>query len=312
MVWKCFVGIPIEFSVVYDWAEYHAGTMLNHDWTHKPYAIPIGNGFSVEPQLIAIFPGYKPFPVGPKSGIYYPSLPCDMNLIVKGPGLPASGKEISLTWVECSALSGQPNTYARQFMGMQTLKAVSGSLEYTIEFISGYSEQTYGKDKGNTAFWRICYDGPFVFATVSFIPILWWLDLEIAWTIDLLKQRIGECGGSSDCIVPNKLSRNQIDKAVKDLMAIQIPEDRKGLRKKAIERLEQMVAEMKEVESLLKRSNEISVPTGKIRLRNSAISHLETINSLRKEGAYLLLKLEESTRDTRLKQAKRQKHKRAA
>jgi hypothetical protein len=84
------------------------------------------------------------------------------------------------------------------------------------------------------------------------------------------------------------------------------------LRQNAIEKLELMVAGMKEVESLLKQSNEVSELEEKMRFRERAVKHLEKVNELKEQGASLLIELEETTRKKRIEEAKQQKHKSTA
>lgn len=286
MSWKCYIGTPIEFSGTYQWTSYHGNTMLKFDWTHKPYLIPIGKGFYVEPKLMHTYPP----PVPPGLKLKNPSLPSDINLIVTGPGLPKEGKELTLQWASASCLSGASKVFCRQFMVMQTLETLSGPSEFTFEFISGYSEQSFGKDEGNIAFWRVCYDGPFELVHAK-LPN--WRELELNMTFWWIVNKIGECRDDPDCDVPVRIPKDPVDEAIKDLVGIRVPEDKKGLCQATIERLEHIKAEMDEVESLLKRSNEVSSINERLELRNRAIHHLERAHNLKGEAIKLLSELEE-------------------
>lgn len=286
MTWKCYEGKPIEFKGTYQWTLYHANTMLKFNWTHKPYRIPIGKGFYVEPKLVHTYTNVPPgYPVK------HPSLPSDLNLIVNGPGLPKNGKEVTLQWAVSGCLSGASKTYCRQFMGIQVVKTTSGASKFTIEFISGYSEQQFIKTNGNVAFWRVCYAGPF--EVVQMAPPDWRM-LRAVMTFWWLRNKIEEFGDAPDCDLPVKIPTDPIDETITELAEIQVPEVLEGLRHETLERLEQIQAELREVGSLMKRSNEVASGSERLELRTVAIDHLERANDLKNKVIELLSKLEES------------------
>jgi len=157
----CYVGTPIELRATYAWTLYHSRTMLHFSWVGAPSAT-IGQGFSVEPKIMNIDPA-----TGAKVPVYKSAtLPCDLHLIVRGPGLPASGKEIALDWAQAPCLSTAASAYCRQFLNLATLSTFDQGIHYTVSFVSGYSSQELGKAKGNLATWRVCVDGPYSHATV--------------------------------------------------------------------------------------------------------------------------------------------------
>ena len=295
MTWKCYQGNPIEFRGTYQWALYHAKTMLNFTWVHNPYSIPIGKGFYVEPKLMHTYPSLPP-----GYQVKHPSLPSELNLIVNGPGLPKNGQEVALKWASSSCLSGVSKAFCMQFMDMQTVKAASGSSVFTIDFIGGYSEQQFGESQGNVAFWRVCCAGPFVqVQKEAHLPDWKWF--ETVMTFWWLINKIEECGDTADCDVPEKLPVDPIDVTITELAQTQVPKDQQGQRRETLERLEQIRTEMSEAESLVRRSNEVTSKGEKLELRTVAIDHLKKAHELKRRVVRLLARLEEALEESREK-----------
>lgn len=290
MTWKCYTGEKsIEFKGTYQWTLYHGKTMLKFAWVHKPYSIPIGKGFTVEPKLMHTYPGLPPgYPVK------HPSLPSDLNLIVHGPGLPKNGQEVTLPWGPAGCLSAASKAFCRQFLNMQVLKTTSGASMFTMDFVSGYSEQQYGKTKGNVAFWRVCCSGPY--EKVQMAPLPDWRQLQIVPTFWWLISKIETCGDAPGCDVPEKLPLDMIDETIKGLAATRVPDDQERVRQEALESLEQINAELSEVSSLVGHSNEVSSRGERLELRAAAISHLERADDLKRAVIELLLQVEERLR----------------
>ena len=165
-MWKCFQGKPIEFTGKYQWTDYHARTMLHFEWTHKPLSFPLGYGFDVAPKLVHTYAN-----IPPEYPVTHPSLPSHLDLVLKGPGLPKKGKEVKLHWTTEPCLSNN-QVFCNGFMNVVNFEVTVHPKHYKFEFISGHSEQSFGKPEGQV-FWRICFSGPFqqVLRTQkSFVP----------------------------------------------------------------------------------------------------------------------------------------------
>lgn len=288
MTWKCSVGESIEFKGTYQWTSFHGASMLKFAWVHKPYSIPIGKGFTVEPKLMHTYPKTPPgYPV--KS----PSIPSDLNLIVHGPGLPKNGKEVTLSWGPVTGcLSGASKASCRQFLNLQNLKTTSGGSTFSMDFVSGYSEQQYGKTKGNVAFWRVCCSKPYEWVQMAILPD--WRQLMIVPTFWWLISKIETCGDAPDCDVPEKLPMDIIDETIECLVATRVPDDQERMRQEALESLEQINAELSEVSALMGHSNEVSSRGERRELRSVAITHLERADDLKRAVIELLLQMEET------------------
>ena len=288
-MWKCYVGRSIEFRGTYMWTAYHANTMLKFNWIQQSN-IAIGKGFSLSPKLIHTYPNVPPgFP------LKNPSLPTDLNLIVTGPGLPPNGKEVNLSWGPGSCLSGGKK-HCRQFMNMEVLEAWSPPSRFTMEFVSGYSEQEFGMDEGNIAFWRICLDGPFEHVLFEEAKIRPWSILSNLlltatpwWAI----YKIEECGETSNCDINIQPSINEISETMLQFANAQVPASYKLLHRESLEKLEHMRASLIEVEPLIKRSNEVDLPSDKLDLRASAIEHLKEAHAFQECIIALLDKLDQ-------------------
>jgi hypothetical protein len=290
MAWKCYLGQPFEFNAKYegilvkkdggpDTSPIYGLKMTNFNWL-KPNKIHIGKGFYVQPDL--------------PHGIthYGPEASYDLELIVTGPGLPTTGQRVSFQWglSPCFPYPGTANTKCKQFMGMEVVKSKSGPSTFTIEFVSGYTEQQYIKG-WNLATWRICYDGPFETVMLAPLPNKWELGRVPLW-IELLTSKIEECGYAAGCEFNVQPPMDAIDGAITNLIELPVPEDQKRLSYEIIASLEQNKAELSEADSLLSRSGEVTSEKERWELRAGAISHLEKALELNRQAMELLSQLQ--------------------
>ncbi len=290
MSWKCYLGQPIEFQAKYegvllkidggpDTKPIYGLKAANFSWL-KPNMISIGKGFNVQPDL-----PYGITHFGPETSY-------DLELIVTGPGLPANGTRVTFQWglSPCLAYTGTTNIKCKQFMNMEVLQSKSGSSEFTIEFISGYTEQQYIQG-WNLATWRICYDGPFESLALTHIPHKYEIGRVRLW-IDLLNSKVEECGTAPGCNLNVRPPINAIDGAVTELAELPIPGSLKRLRYDIIASLEQNKAELNEVDSLLERSDKATLPKKRKELRASAVSHLKKASEINSQTLDLLAQLQ--------------------
>lgn len=291
MTWKCYLGQPIEFKAKYegvlvkfdggpDTSPVYGLKMTNFAFL-KPYKIYIGKGFYVQPDL--------------PHGIthYGPDVAYDLELIVTGPGLPATGQRVTFQWglSPCYAITGGVNTKCKMFMGTKVLKSKSGASSFTIEFISGYSEQQFIKG-WNLATWRICYDGPFEMVMMAPLPTKWEITRIPIW-IDLLKSKIAECESAEGCELNVQTPIDVLDGIQAELLDLLIPDDLNPLRYEMAASLEGDKAELKEADELLTRSEE-AVREERQELRVAAISHLDKAFELSERAIQLLSELQRS------------------
>ena len=291
MTWKCYVGQPIEFKAKYegivmkkwegpDTSPVYGLVMKNFSWL-KPDKIHIGKGFYVEPELPYGITHY-----GPEA--FY-----DLELIVTGPGLPTKGQKVTFQWglSPCLSYTGTTNMKCKQFMNMEVVKSKSGLSKFTIEFVSGYTEQQYIQG-WNLATWRICYDGPFEVMVLAPLPNRWELGRIPLW-IELLTSKIEECGYDPVCELNVRPSMDTIDGAIVELLGLPVPEDQKRLCYETIASLERSKAELSEAGSLLNRSTEVASEKERRELRAGAIDHLQRARDLNSEAIELLSRLQE-------------------
>jgi hypothetical protein len=290
MTWQCYLGQPIELKAKYegillkadggpDTIPIYGLKVTNFNWI-TPNKIPIGKGFYVQPDL--------------PHGIthYGPDASYDMELIVTGPGVPMEGKRVTFQWAlsPCLSYIGTTNTKCKQFMGMEVVKSKSDSSTFTIEFISGYTEQQYIQG-WNLATWRICYDGPFELIMLAPLPKKWELSRIPLW-IELLTSNIEECGYAPGCDLNVQPPMDAIDGAITELIELPVPEDKKRLRYDIIASLEQNKAELNDADILLKRSKEAASEKERRELRSGSVSHLEKARKLNNQAMELLAQLQ--------------------
>ena len=294
MTWKCYLGQPIEFKAKYegilikldggpDTTPVYGLKMSNFSWL-MPNKIHIGKGFYVQPDL--------------PNGIthYGPQASYDLELLVTGPGLPAGGQRVTFQWglSPCYGYIGTVNTKCKQFLGMEVVKSKSGASSYTIEFISGYSEQQFIQG-WNQATWRICYDGPFEMVMMAPLPTKWELGRIPLW-IDLLTSKVEECGAAPECELNVQPSVDVIDGAIAELGELPVPEDLHRMRYEIIVNLGQNRAELNEADALFQRSRETTSEGERRELRAAAMPHLEKARESNRQTMEMLFHIQEALR----------------
>jgi len=288
MTWKCYVGIAIEFKAKYqgivkcyqdpDMGPVCGLFMTNFSWLTAPKKIHIGKGFYVEPDLPYGITHY-----GPQSSL-------DLELIVTGPGLPQNGQRVTFKWALSPCLGPLMYTTCKQFMNVEVVKSKSGASDFTLEFVSGYTEQQHITG-WNVATWMICYDGPFEMITMAPLPKKWQLDWIAPWILEHISE-LKKPTPSAE--LPAGPPLDAIEGAITKLAEIPVPKDQDRLRHKIIESLEQNKAELSEADSLVKRSNEVTSEGERLELRAVAIDHLEKARDLNSKAVELLSRLEEA------------------
>lgn len=271
-MFACYVGKQVEFTGTYAWAAYHGKTMLHFSWIGSP-TVQIGNGFSVEAKIVNI----DPF-TGTKIPVYKsPTLPCDLHLIVRGPGLPSSGKEVALDWVQSACMSSVGSTYCRQFLDLATVKTFDQGINYLLDVVSGYTSQEFGKPTGNLATWRVCLDGPYAHASLvslakhSAHSFPW--EYTNVWAIQSLLQTADD---------PSALGRMsfhasiaEVDETIRDLEAYPPPaEARPGLQG-CLEALREIRRSLVEVDQIVQAAAHAGGTSERRRLVEQAVGRLE-------------------------------------
>lgn len=287
---KCYVGKPFEFQAKYegvvvklptgpDTGPVYGLKMQNFAWV-APTQIQIGKGFSVKPDL----PHGIVFPYGPTASY-------DLELIVLGPGLPQAGARVKPKWGLSSCLSTAANTICKQFMQTETLKSTSGASEFTILFVGGYTEQQLQKGS-NTAWWRICYDGPFELIRMAPLPSPWEIRWIITWTGDSIKElkELGSAPGAELSVEPATTTMETMLGRVSEAA---VPDDLEAQRRSLLEAMERTMPLLHESESLVRQSNETDSEQERLERRAAAIEHLERAHELSREATELLSRLEE-------------------
>jgi hypothetical protein len=233
---------PIQFNAKY----YHMGPTGIHDWmmslsfTHKPYCLPIGEGFTAAPKFPAKYYGY-------------PTWPADMNIDLDGPGLPFKGKELAFTWAY-PASKGIT-------MDWHVVKVQSGASIYRIEFYGGSSTQPYPKLKEGwyPATWNFCYDGPFEAIQLDLSPLN---EILIKPYFGFVIGKIEECDSSESCELDFGRAINALDSAIAFLIE---PTDDEYADEHVMEQLAQICeilrqaqGELEEAGALLQFSNRVT------------------------------------------------------
>ncbi len=292
MTWKCYLGQPIEFKAKYE------GVLMKFDGgpdTSPVYGLKVANFAFLKPDKIHIGKGFYVQADLPHGITHYgPDVSYDLELIVTGPGLPAAGQRVTFQWglSPCYAVTGTVNTKCKSFLGMQVVKSKSGASTFTIEFISGYSEQQFTKG-WNQATWRICYDGPFEMVMMAALPNKWEITRIPLW-IKLLKSKIAECESAEGCELNLQTPVDVIDGVIAELIELLVPDAHKRLRYDIAASLEQDKAELKEAGALLARSEEAAIDEERQELRAAAISHLDKALELSERAIQLLSRLQRS------------------
>jgi hypothetical protein len=287
---KCHEGQPFEFKAKYEGVVIKAPTgpdtgvvyglkMQNFSWL-APSQVQIGKGFSVKPDL--------PHGIVPPYG---PTASYDLELIVTGPGLPQAGIRVKPKWALSSCLSAAANVICKQFMQLETVKSKSGASEFTVVFVRGYTEQEF-KTGWNTAWWRICYDGPFEMIKAAPLPNPW----EIRWIIEWIGEPITELkelGSAPGAELPVEPGTVTIETMLGRVSKASVPDDQEDQRRGLLEALERMVPLLHEAESLVRHANETASEGERLDLRAAAIDHLQRAHELSREAVELLSRLEE-------------------
>lgn len=250
---KCYVGKPIEFTATYDWALYHAKSMLHFTWVGVP-SVDIGSGFTVEPKIMNIDPY-----TGAKIPVYkVATLPCDLHMVVSGPGLPATGKEVALNWAQGPCMTAVGKQYCRQFLGVATLTAFDSGITYVMSFVSGYTSQEFGKDTGNVATWTICVEGPYSYAVVADLTKYSWRDLKVlttyVWALQLLEAAAERPAELADLSL--RASIQEIDETIRDMEAARPPAEVAAPLREAVDALGEIRGVLTEGEQLLRQAAE--------------------------------------------------------
>jgi hypothetical protein len=294
MTVKCYLGLPIEFTAEYD------GVLVKLDGgpdTNPVYGLKMKNISFLKPTKIHIGKGFYVEPELPHGITHYGSeASYDLELLVTGPGLPAAGQRVKFQWglSPCYGYTGTINTKCKQFLNMEVVKSKSGASSFTIEFISGYTEQQFTQGS-NKATWRICYDGPFEMVMMAPLPAKWDLARIPLW-LDLITSKVEECGGSAPCEINLGTSQDVIDGAITELIDLEVPEDLIRPRYDIVVNLQQSKDELSEAEKLFQRAEETDSEKERLELRNAGLPHLEKVVELNRQVMELLLHLQEQLR----------------
>ena len=292
MTWKCYLGLPIEFKAKYE------GVLVKFDGgpdTNPVYGLKMSNFSWLMPNKVHIGKGFYVKPDLPHGITHYgPQVSDDLELLVTGPGLPAAGHRVKFQWglSPCYGYSGTVNTKCKQFLNMEVVNSKSGASSFTIEFISGYSEQQFIQG-WNQATWRICYDGPFELVLMAPLPTKWELGRIPLW-IDLLTTKVEECGDVPDCELNVGPSVDVIDGAITELVDLQVPDDLQEMRYQIVVNLQQNRAELHEAGALFQRSGETTSEEERRELRTAAMPHLEKARELNHQTMEMLFHIQET------------------
>jgi hypothetical protein len=120
----------------------------------------------------------------------------DLELVVTGPGLPAAGHRLKPKWALSSCLSAAPNIICKQFMQLEARKPTTATSQFTIHFVSRYTQQQFTKGS-STGLWRICYEGPFEMLRLAALPHPWQLWRIVDWPKEPIGQ-LKEAGALPD------------------------------------------------------------------------------------------------------------------
>lgn len=249
---KCHVGQPVEFKAKYegiivakdggpDTATIYGLKLTNFSWL-QPTKFHIGKGFYVEPDLPLGITHY-----GPEA--YY-----DLELILTGPGLPVTGQRVTFKWglSPCLGYGGTVNTKCKQFLSVETVVSKFNSRKFTIEFVTGYTEQQYIKG-WNQATWKICYDGPFETLLAISLPNKWEIGRIPLW-IDSIRGNLQDWKDISRYDANVQPAIDTIDMLILELIETEVPKNKQKSHHNIMVGLSDVKNELIEVDSMLKRN----------------------------------------------------------
>ena len=158
---KCPQGLrTMQFKIEYFYWKHHVEYMHNLKWLHKPFKIPIGLDFFVEPVIQKTEIKYW------GSSFYEYAVPSDLELIVHGPGLPPQGKKLTFKWFyELRTSSEKAGWWYKWHKGktldQKVLEITVESKHFIVRISNGYTEQPFGGIQPNNepyvATWHMCY-----------------------------------------------------------------------------------------------------------------------------------------------------------